>query len=82
MTVVRETSRFLALILLSAFQAFLSGLRWGYDIVDVMYVALWAPLLFPLLSIVVSCDLSIKTIAPLIGRLSCTPFRRLPSSLC
>ncbi len=30
---------FLALILLSAFQAFLSGLRWGYDIVDVMYVA-------------------------------------------
>lgn len=30
---------FLALILLSAFQAFLSGLRWGYDIVEVMYVA-------------------------------------------
>jgi AraC-like DNA-binding protein len=29
---------FLVLILLSAFQAFLSGLRWGYGIVDVMYV--------------------------------------------
>ena len=30
---------FLALILLSAFQAFLSGLRWGYDMAGVMYVA-------------------------------------------
>jgi AraC-like DNA-binding protein len=30
---------FLALILLSAFQAFLSGLRWGYGIADVMYIA-------------------------------------------
>lgn len=30
---------FLALILLSAFQAFLSGLRWGYGIAEVMYVA-------------------------------------------
>lgn len=30
---------FLTLILLSAFQAFLSGLRWGYGIVEVMYVA-------------------------------------------
>jgi AraC-like DNA-binding protein len=30
---------FLALILLSAFQALLSGLRWGYGIVEVMYVA-------------------------------------------
>ncbi|MBB5571548.1 MULTISPECIES: helix-turn-helix domain-containing protein [Rhizobium] len=30
---------FLVLILLSAFQAFLSGLRWGYGIEEVMYVA-------------------------------------------
>lgn len=30
---------FLTLILLSAFQAFLSGMRWGYGIVEVMYVA-------------------------------------------
>lgn len=30
---------FLTLILLSAFQAFLSGLRWGYDFVEVMYIA-------------------------------------------
>lgn len=30
---------FLLLILLSAFQAFLSGLRWGYGVVDVMFVA-------------------------------------------
>ncbi|WP_137136496.1 AraC family transcriptional regulator [Rhizobium sp. FKY42] len=37
-----RTSRnasFLVLILLSAFQAVLSGLRWGYGIVEVMYVA-------------------------------------------
>jgi AraC-like DNA-binding protein len=30
---------FLALILLSAFQAFLSGLRWGYGIQEVMFVS-------------------------------------------
>ncbi|MGZ9720221.1 helix-turn-helix domain-containing protein [Rhizobium miluonense] len=30
---------FLALILLSSFQAFLSGLRWGYGILEVMYIA-------------------------------------------
>lgn len=30
---------FLTLILLSAFQAFLSGLRWGYGFVEVMYIA-------------------------------------------
>jgi AraC-like DNA-binding protein len=30
---------FLALILLGAFQAFLSGLRWGYGIEDAMYIA-------------------------------------------
>jgi len=30
---------FLTLILLSAFQAFLSGLRWGYGLVEVMYIA-------------------------------------------
>jgi AraC-like DNA-binding protein len=30
---------FLALILLSAFQAFLSGLRWGYGLQEVMFVA-------------------------------------------
>jgi AraC-like DNA-binding protein len=34
-----QNAAFLALILLSAFQAFLSGLRWGYGMEEVMYVA-------------------------------------------
>lgn len=34
-----RNTAFLALVLLSAFQAFLSGLRWGYGINEVMYVA-------------------------------------------
>lgn len=60
---------FLALILLSAFQAFLSGLRWGYGIVDVMYVAPVGAALVP--------PLVYSGVAKLVRKSNFSPYIRL-----
>lgn len=54
-TIASRHSPFLALILLSAFQAFLSGLRWGYGLEEVKYLA---PVVAALIPPLVYCGLA------------------------
>ncbi|NTF44497.1 AraC family transcriptional regulator [Rhizobium sp. AC27/96] len=60
---VKEAPRnlpFLALILMSAFQSFLGGLRWGYGIGEIIYVAPIGAAIVPPLAYLGACKLTRK----------------------
>ena len=54
---------FLALILMGAFQSFLSGMRWGYGIGEIIYVAPIGAAIVPPLAYLGVCKLTRKTAA-------------------